>query len=126
MNPIQIIEGYVGRWSLETTFQEMRPYLGLESTRGWTEKTVLRTAPSLFGLYSIVVLLFCLLPSSKKSQSVIKWPGKSVITFSDAITTVRRLLWAEGVLSSPGFTGVIRKLTPKQRKTLLYGLAPAR
>src|SRR5206468_11269694 len=31
----QIIELYTGRWSLETTFQELRAYLGLETTRGW-------------------------------------------------------------------------------------------
>jgi hypothetical protein len=125
MSSTQIIENYVGRWSLETTFEEVRPYLGIETTRGWTEKTVLRAAPSLFALYSIIVLLFCLLPSSKQSEIAIRWPGKQVITFSDAITQVRRWLWAEGVFGSTGFAGALSKLTSKQRKILLYGLAPA-
>ena len=30
-----VIETFTGRWSIETTFQEMRAYLGLETTRGW-------------------------------------------------------------------------------------------
>ncbi|WP_157469651.1 hypothetical protein [Gemmata sp. SH-PL17] len=38
--------------------QEMRAELGLETTRGWREKTVLRAAPCLFGLYTVVALLF--------------------------------------------------------------------
>jgi hypothetical protein len=54
MTAQEVIETYVGRWNEETTFQEMRSYLGLESTRGWKEKTVLRLAPCLFGLYSVV------------------------------------------------------------------------
>ena len=42
MSAQEVVETYVGRWNEETTFQEMRAYLGLETTRGWTEKTVLR------------------------------------------------------------------------------------
>ena len=53
----QVIETYTGRWNLETTFQEMRSSLGLETTRGWSEQTVLRVAPCLFGLYTVVAAL---------------------------------------------------------------------
>ncbi len=45
MSVPDIIETYTRRWNLETTFQEMRSYLGLETTRGWKKKTVLRVAP---------------------------------------------------------------------------------
>ncbi len=41
MSVAAVIETYVGRWNEETIFQEMRSSLGLETTRGWTEKTVL-------------------------------------------------------------------------------------
>lgn len=125
MEATPIIEEYVGRWSLETTFEEMHPYIGLETTRGWSKTTVLRAAPCLFGLYSLVVLLFCLLPKPAHSENAIQWSGKRVITFSDAITQVRRWLWTEGVFGSPGYAGAISKLNSKQRKLLLYGLAPA-
>ncbi len=53
LTPRQII--FTGRWSIETMFQEVRAYLGLETTCGWTQKTVLRAAPALFGLYTLVV-----------------------------------------------------------------------
>ena len=35
MSAAAVIETYTGRWNIETTFQEMRSYLGLETTRGW-------------------------------------------------------------------------------------------
>jgi hypothetical protein len=124
-SPAEIVNDYVGRWSIEVTFEEVRPYLGLETTRGWSENTVLRTAPSIFALYSIVVLLFCLMPGAAKAEIAIDWPGKSHLTFSDIITHVRRWLWLEGIFQSPGFIGAIRKLTARQRKILLYGVAPA-
>ena len=57
-----VVETYTGRWSIETTLQEMRAYLGLETTRGWKEATVLRLAPCLFGLFSVVAVLYALLP----------------------------------------------------------------
>ena len=57
-----VVETYTGRWSIETTLQEMRAYLGLETTRGWKEATVLRLAPCLFGLFSVVAVLYDLLP----------------------------------------------------------------
>lgn len=34
----KIVETYVGRWSLETTFQEAREHLGLETLRNWSTK----------------------------------------------------------------------------------------
>ena len=45
MSAEAVIEMYGGRWNIETTFQEMRSHLGLESTRGWSRETVLRMAP---------------------------------------------------------------------------------
>jgi hypothetical protein len=57
-----VIATYVGRWNEETTFQELRSYLGLETTRGWKEPTVLRMAPCLFGRYPVVAALYSQLP----------------------------------------------------------------
>ena len=87
--PKAIIEIYTGRWSIETMFQEMRAYLGLETTRGRTRSTVLRAAPMLFGLYRLVVLLYIQMPSRWKTVEGIYWSGKSTVTFSDVITRVR-------------------------------------
>ena len=35
----QVIETFTGRWSIEVTFQEVRAHLGVETTRGWIERT---------------------------------------------------------------------------------------
>jgi DDE superfamily endonuclease len=60
--PKQIVECYTQRWSIETTFQECREHLKLESTKCYSQQTVLRFTPCLFGLYTIVVLLYLQLP----------------------------------------------------------------
>jgi hypothetical protein len=119
-----VVEAYCGRWNIETTFQEMRSELGLETTRGWREKTVLRAAPCLFGLYTVVAILFHTLPESKRTGAV-EWPGKSVTTFSDALCAVRRWLWAESLLPQASQTTGLEKLPESVRELLLTTLAPA-
>jgi hypothetical protein len=57
LTPAEVIGLYCGRWNIETTFQECRSGLGRETTRGWCRRTVLRAAPCLFGLYSVVALI---------------------------------------------------------------------
>lgn len=125
MAPRTIVETYTHRWSIETTFQEMRAYLGLETTRGRTEKTVLRAAPCLFGLFSVIVLLYARLPANRVRAAAILWPGKTDRTFSDAITAVRRWLWTDWVFATPKYHGAFAKLSRPIRAVLLYALAPA-
>jgi hypothetical protein len=120
-----VIETYVGRWNEETTFQEMRSYLGLETTRGWKKPTVLRMAPCLFGLYTVVAALYSQLPKRYTQIRVVDWPGKQDVTFSDAITAVRRWLWQEWVFAIPGHREAFAKLARPFRAVLLYALAPA-
>jgi hypothetical protein len=78
----------------------------------------------LFGLYSIVAALYQALPQGKRSGSI-SWPGKATVTFSDALTSVRRWLWTESVFRQAGFDGVLKKLPEPQRGLLLAALAPA-
>jgi hypothetical protein len=124
LDPATIIETYTARWNLETTFQELRAWLGLETTRGWCRRTVLRVAPCLFGLYTAVALLYQALPESKRSGRV-DWPGKSGVTFSDALMAVRRWLWREWVFPQVGLAPVVQKLPGPVQELLLRGLAPA-
>jgi hypothetical protein len=125
MSMQETIETYVGRWNEETTFQEMRSYLGLETTRGWKEKTVLRAAPCLFGLYTVVACLYSQLPKAYARVRAVTWTGKQDVTFSDAITAVRRWLWLEWVFAIPGYKPVFEKLSHPFRALLLHALAPA-
>lgn len=121
----QIVESYTGRWNIETTFQEMRSYLKLEKTRGWTEKTVLRTAPCLFGLYAVIALWYAELPARWRQQQLVTYAGKRDVTFSDAITAVRRWLWDEWVFATPEHKGAFAKIPPRLRAALLQAVAPA-
>jgi len=125
MSPARVIETYTGRWNIETTFAEMRAYLGLETTRGWTRATVLRAAPCLFGLYSVVALLYAALPAGATAEGAVKYRGKADVTFSDAISVVRRRLWREGVFRSHGQTEVFENLPLVLRAVILAALAPA-
>ena len=124
LTPSTVIGHYCGRWNIETTFQEARSGLGLETTRGWREKTVLRAAPCLLGLYSVVALLFHMLPESKRTGAL-SWPGKATVTFSDALSAVRRWLWAEAILPQAGADATLDKLPTAVRELLLTTLAPA-
>lgn len=124
MTATAMIEAYAGRWNLETTFQEARCFLGLESTRGWCRRTVLRAAPCLFGLYTVVALLYRGLPESKRVGRV-EWPGKTGVTFSDALTCVRRWLWREWVFPQAGGGVAVDQLPESLQKVLFYALAPA-
>jgi len=124
LTPQELISTFTGRWSIEVTFQEMRAYAGLQSTRGRSERTVLRMAPCLFALYSVVAVWYAQLPGGYRQKSPVDWAGKRDRTFSDAITMVRRWIWDEWI-----FEGVYRdvalSIIPKpMREALVYTLAP--
>ncbi|HJZ55077.1 MAG TPA: hypothetical protein VKE74_08965 [Gemmataceae bacterium] len=119
-----VVGTYCGRWSIETTFQEARSCLGLETTRGRCRNTVLRAAPCLFGLYTVVAVWFHALPAAKRIGAV-AWPGKAAVTFSDALCAVRRWLWAEAVLPQAGDGTALQRLPEPVRELLLTTLAPA-
>jgi len=125
MTAQEIIEAYTGRWNIETTFEDSRAYLGLESTRGWCARTVSRAAPCLLGLYSVVALLYWLLPPEEQEQGAVAWEGKATVTFSDAITAVRRWLWTQWVFPRAGHGPTFAKLPEAFHQFLLAALAPA-
>ena len=123
LSAAQVIGYYTGRWNIETTFQEARSCLGVETTRGWCRQTVLRAAPCLFGLYTVVAVLYRTLPESKRGGAV-SWAGKAAVTFSDALGAVRRWLWTEAFLPQADPEGLFPKLPAELRDTLLAVLAP--
>jgi DDE superfamily endonuclease len=126
MSPQEILERYTQRWNIETTFQELRAYLGPETTRGWCQQTVLRAVPCLFGLYSVVALLYWQLPAEAQAQGEVDWDGKKAeVAFSDAITAVRRWLWTNWVFAQADHATAFAKLPEPLREVLLYALAPA-
>jgi DDE superfamily endonuclease len=125
MTAQEIIETYGRRWNLETTFQEMRSYLKLESTRGWSKKTVQRAEPCLFGMYTVVACLYDLAPQQYKGSRGVDWEGKEHQTFSDAMTAVRKWLWREWIFPATGHQQAFEKMPGEFQELILDGLAPA-
>lgn len=100
-DPVQIVSWFVLRWPMESTFHEVRDHLGVETGRGWSEKTIRRTTPALLGLFSFVTLVAhdhwtCGTPRVRGAA----WYHKQEPTFSDAIAVVRRSLWAHQVFQT--------------------------
>ena len=124
LTPAEVIGHYTARWNVETTFQECRSCLGLGTTRGRSRATVLRAGPCLLGLYSAAALLYDRLPRRKRAGAV-EWPGKAAVTFSDALTAVRRWLWAEAVLPHAGAGTAVQELPEPVRELLFSALATA-
>lgn len=93
-DPVQIVSWFVRRWQLETTFQEVRTHLGVETQRQWSDLAILRTTPVLLGLFSLVTLLADRQASKRKLHiRQAAWYVKVQPTFSDALASVRRELW---------------------------------
>jgi hypothetical protein len=125
MKPQQSVECYTQRWSIETTFQECREYLKLESTKGYSQHTALRFTPCLFGRYTLAALLYLQLPGPSSPLRAVFWQGKSTVTFSDLMTCVRRVLWEQWGFQTQADPPEFSKLPRSLQETSLYALAPA-
>lgn len=122
--PEAIIGAYTGRWSVEVTFQEVRFHLGLNTPRNWRRTSVLRTTPCLFGLYSLVCLIFQEhLKTHPPKPCQTPWYDKPEITFADAIATVRRLFWNETIFARPQHQDLLQKFPASLRVLMLDRLA---
>jgi hypothetical protein len=100
--PADILAWFVRRWATETTFQEARRHLGVETQRQWSDLAIARTTPCLLGLHSLVALWAHELRRSGKLMppASTAWYAKERVTFSDALASVRRALWAEAAFQT--------------------------
>jgi hypothetical protein len=97
---LKIVTLFVRRWAIEVTFQEARAHLGVETQRQWSEKSIDPTTPVLLALFSRVTLLADQLQTKGKPLvSTAAWYDKQQPTFSDAIASVRHLLWTNSSFS---------------------------
>ena len=126
LNATQIAGWFTSRWPIETTFQELREHLGFETPRQYVANSVLRTAPCLLGLFSIVCLIFA--EHARRHRIRVRWTqwyAKAEPTFSDAIATVRRLFWKEIIFEKASHHKGFKKLSPTLRNLLLDYLSQA-
>jgi hypothetical protein len=90
----QIVSWYVDRWHIESTFEEVRAHLGLETQREWSTRAVARVTACLLGLFSLVGLLAHALYPEELPTRRAAWYPKAEPIFIDALAAVRRHLWA--------------------------------
>lgn len=95
LTPEQIVRLYAHRWNLEVTFQEVREHLGFESPRQWKQRSVLRAAPLLLGLYSVITLLWKTQFAATSTPRGTLCYHKAEPSFADAIFQVRKALWEQ-------------------------------
>src|SRR5258708_2239885 len=111
--PLQILAWFVIRWCMETTFQESRAHLGVETQRQWSTLAIQRTTPLLLGLFSFITLLTDrLLSGDACPVRTAAWYAKPAPTFSDAIALVRRFLWLSAPFYTPTPTPLVLKVPP--------------
>jgi hypothetical protein len=124
--PAEILGWFVQRWSMETTFQETRDHLGVETQRQWSDLAIARSTPALFGLFSLVTIWANSLNGSGGfiHPRTAAWYAKSEVTFSDAIAAVRRVLWCPPDLSmsrhNRGYVQIPAALLRRLTDTLCY------
>jgi hypothetical protein len=125
LRPGPIVSLFTARWSIEVTFQEVRAHLGFTTPRNWSAKSVLRTAPGLLGLFSVVSLIFARHVGGRRLRlRGTPWYAKKEATFSDALCAVRRLCWETVLKQSRNHAG-LTKLPRRLRLTLLDHLSRA-
>lgn len=97
----KIVEYYVLRWNIESTFQEVRAHLGVETQRQWSDKAINRSTPALMGLFSLVCLMAHKLTNGQSlPANSTAWYGKGKLaTFSDVITYVKQAITSEKYLN---------------------------
>ena len=82
-----------------------------------------RAAPCLFGWDTVVAVLVHAPPDGKRAGRV-RWAGEGTVTFSDALTAVRRCLWADGVFPQAGAGTAVAELPADVRELPPTALSP--
>jgi hypothetical protein len=94
--PATILGWFVSRWCEETTFQEVRAHLGVETQRQWSDLAILRTTPALLGLFSLITV-WADGPARDTARAlhpnIAAWYRKQEPTFSDVSVSLATPLW---------------------------------
>jgi hypothetical protein len=111
--PRDVLDRFDRRWAMETTYEEARAHLGVETQRQWSDPAVFRTTPLLLGLYSAVTLYVHqnadrLALSPRRAA----WYPKPAPTFADALARLRHHLWFERIVTSTQGSDMTEPLPP--------------
>jgi len=122
----QVVSWFTARGPIETTFQEVRAHWGFETPRQHVAPSVLRTAPCLLGLFSVICLIYA--EHAKGHPMPIRqraWYVKNEPTFSDVMASVRRFFWQETIFPELSYHKDLQKLPRKVRNWMLDQLSQA-
>ena len=102
ITPQQMLTFFIQRWTVETTFEQARAHLGMETQRQWNDQAIARGTPLVLALFAMVALLAHTL-QEKTACSVRQtaWYSKIKPTFSDALAWVRKHIWQHFSRSIP-------------------------
>jgi DDE superfamily endonuclease len=123
--PRALVQPFVNRWTIETTLEESRAHLGLETQRQWSDRAIERTTPCLLGLYSVVALLaHARHPDGKGPVQTTAWYAKSRATVADVLAAVRHHLWSDVNYSTsahdPDLVGIPRSELSRLAQAVCY------
>jgi hypothetical protein len=112
-SPRDVLDCFNRRWAVETTYEEARAHLGIETQRQWSDPAIFRTTPVLLGLYSVVTLYVhqnaARLALSPRRAA---WYPKPAATFADALARLRQHLWFERIVTSTTNTDMTEPTSP--------------
>jgi hypothetical protein len=126
MLPEEILKYIVWRWSVETTFEEARAHLGMETQRQWSDLAIERTTPVLLGLFALVMLAAAryheagLLLAEQTA-----WYEKEEPTFSDCLRLVRSRIWQARISERSAELADVVQLPRTVVDALIHSLASA-
>ncbi len=117
--PRNVLDCFNRRWAVETTYEEARAHLGMETQRQWSDPAIFRTTPLLLGLYSVVTLYVHqnaerLALSPRRAA----WYPKPAPTFGDAIARLRQHLWFERIVTSAGSADMTQSIPPAMQSII--------
>src|SRR4030042_1750612 len=96
--PADVIGGFAGRWSIEDTFKNTKQIVGGQEPQIWKGKGPERAAALSLWIYSAVWLWYLQQKSRRRYFFVQPWyPGKTVPSFADALSSLRRVLWQDRI-----------------------------
>ena len=106
-----VIESYAGRWSIEDTFKNTKQSLGGETPQSWKKYGPERIAHLAFLFYSLIWLWYLQTQGTKRTWKFVPWyPQKRTASFTDALASLRRVLWCQRFISRIEKTSLLQKI----------------
>lgn len=117
----QIVEYFILRWNIETTFEESRAHLGVETQRQWSDNAIKRTTPVLMGLFSLVTLMAYKLSNGASIPTLTTaWYDKNgQATFADILQYVQGSILREKYINKSWVNDDLLQITLAELENII-------